>query len=88
MQRRALQRSKIMFRHVSYNGLCHFLTTSKKALNYAWKRLEMHAKFSMYKCEGKGLLEDLGLDGRIKKLGGMMRTGFIWLSIGTSCGFL
>jgi hypothetical protein len=44
--------------------------------------------------KGRDHFEDLGVDGRIrskrtlKKLGGRVWTGFIWLRIGTSGGLL
>jgi hypothetical protein len=50
----------------------------------------MHTKFWLENLKGGDYSEDLGVTGRIvlewilKKQGGKVRTGVIWLSIGTS----
>jgi hypothetical protein len=50
--------------------------------------------FFLKSLEGRNLLEGIGVDGRVilklvlKKLGGRVWTGFIWLRLGTSGGIL
>jgi hypothetical protein len=52
----------------------------------------MRTKFLSEILKGRDFLEDLGVDGNIilkwilEKQGGMVRTGFIWLRIGTNGG--
>jgi len=61
---------------------------------HIWGRKELHARFLVWKREGKNHLRDLGLDVRIilqwtlKKFDRRAWTGFVWLHIRTSGGLL
>jgi hypothetical protein len=57
-------------------------------------REKMHIMFRLENLKGRGHLEDLDVDGKmileriLRKYGGKMLTGFIWLRIWTSGGSL
>jgi hypothetical protein len=59
-----------------------------------WERIEIYTKFLLGNLKGRSYSEDQGIGGRmilelvLKKQGGKLWTGFIWLRIGTSDGLL